>query len=208
MRRAFLLASLIALPASAQLLSGIEIRPNEISVAVGETTTTRAYAQLGCCSSFPWHVTFGADGAVAFAEGVLASPKIEADVRITGRAPGTTPLVSPAIGGGRWPLATIHVYCKPEAPVTPVAERIVTTAPERPLTLAVIAMPLPEKAFTWYRGRAGDTSQPIPAVGPELRFVPETYGTHFVWVSAASACSASMAEFRIDAVRLRRRASR
>src|SRR6266540_4367670 len=116
--RAVVLALLLsmALPLSAQLLADLRVAPTEVTVFVGETTTVTAYAILGCCSNFPWRVTFGTSSWHADAEGLLQAPRITTKVRITGRAPGTTTLVSPTKGEVHWPLATIHVLCGAEGP--------------------------------------------------------------------------------------------
>src|SRR6266545_4391839 len=151
--RAVVLASFLsmALPLSAQLLADLRVAPTEVTIFVGETTTVTAYAILGCCSNFPWRVTFGTSSWHADAEGLLQAPRITTEVRITGRAPGTTTLVSPTKGNGNWPLATIHVLCGAEDPVAATTSPITTAAPERAVTLTAVAEPMAGRAFLWYR---------------------------------------------------------
>jgi hypothetical protein len=105
----------VTFDARAQMLMGVKVEPDEITVGVGETASMTAQGLAGCCSSFPWRVEFHAgDWTMAEVHGLLESPHWTTGISVTGRAPGSTSVVSPAIGYGRWPLATINVVCRPE----------------------------------------------------------------------------------------------
>ena len=189
------------------MLQGVRVEPGAITLAVGETTTMMAQGLAGCCSSFPWRVEFGAaNGNIAGVRGLLASPNWTAGITVTGLAPGSTDVVSPAIGDGRWPLATITVVCRPERAAVPVAP-VVSTLIGRPVKLAVSVETLFGQYFEWYDGRYPD-AVPIVAAGPELTFTPMQAGTHYVSVVVSGPCITSMVEFRVDAANPRRRAVR
>jgi hypothetical protein len=67
----------------------------------------------------------------------------------------------------------------------------------RPLTLVAIGEPAP-LTFTWYRGRLGDATKPLPASGEELTFTPTTPGRYYFWVSAAAPHGVNSDEIAIN----------
>lgn len=209
MRYATLLLFLCGLTVDARaLLTGVKVVPDQITLGVGETTTVMAQGLAGCCSSFPWHVEFRASSSMANVRGLLESPNWTAVITVTGLAPGTTSIVSPFIGDGRWPLATINVVCRPEHPAVPLVAAV-TTMPGQPVKLAVSVETLFGKGFAWYDGRDPGASLPLYGAGPEITYTPEVAGTHYVSVVVSGPCATtSTVEFRVDAVNPRRRAVR
>lgn len=208
MKRALLIALLTGatLTARAQSLHYMRVYPELIRIHVGEVVRPQANAIFGGFSSgYKWKFQFGSGNeSIAGIVGDMEWPQRSADLIVVGRKPGVTYVLSPEIGYGVFPLATIEVTCAAEAPVTPAAATL-RTEPHRPVTLQLTGPSLPGQTFSWYLGRIGDTSRPLAGAGPELPFAPEDFGTYYVWVLSKSTCSTSMAEFRVDAPLPRRR---
>ena len=178
-----------------------------VRVEVGATRNVgvRAIPIGSPLSTFtPW-VFVSTDPAIAHVDTTMSTPA-PIDVPVTGVGPGTAGLYvqgkSPAFA-----FVNIEVVCRAEGPIenaTPVVKIIAG----KPVTLRVETPIAHRTAFTWYRGRNGDKSQPIGgAAGPELVLTPER-GTEYVWVLATTPCSTSSAEFRIDVQPSKQRALR
>lgn len=204
--RGALLVLLLAADAGAQSLHSLTIAPDPVRVHVGERVVATAIGHFGGFSTgFHWKMPFESTNfAIATATGAMDWPDTSADIYVTGRAPGIAYIVSSYIGYGEFPLASIEVTCAEEAPITPAAAQL-KTEPHRAVTLRLTGPPLPGQSFQWFRGRAGDTSHPLPGADAQLAFAPEDFGTVYVWALSRSTCSTSMAEFRIDAPAPRRR---
>ena len=200
-----LLALFLASTATAQMLQGVSLQPDHVQLRPGETVTIRANGKVGCCSKFPWSVAFRTTNPdVATASGLLLSPAMATDVTIVALAPGTTSVVTPAVGNGTHALATIDVVCG--APPFLVAEtRHLRTEPGRAVTLRVLP---PYGQLSWYAGRIGDMSRPLAGNGAEVAFTPTVSGTHFAWTMSVEPCGTATAEFTIDALPGHRRAAR
>ena len=207
MRTQIALSALVfAATSHAQMLQGVAITPDSVRLAPGQSVVVRANGRIGCCSKFPWHVSFGTtDGSIATASGGFASPVIAADVTVVAHRPGITSIVTPAVSNGAYPLATIEVVC--EAPLAITAEAAsFKTIPGQSVTLRVVAAD-PPPTLSWYLGRAGDTSQPLSGTSTELMFRPDVSGTHWLWVLAVGPCGTARAEFKVDAFFPHRRAA-
>ena len=156
----------------------------------------------------PWRVSFfSSNPDVALVDGLFESPALSADIAVTGVAPGSAVVLSPMKSNGTWPLATITVSCSGPGSVTPVSS-LVSTQTVHPVLLAVNTEPQFGWTFSWYRGRAGETAEPIFGAGPAIVFVPAGFGTHHVWVLASGPCSSSSVEFTVVVRPPRRRAVR
>lgn len=208
MKRGFaLLLSLAALSVRAQMLQSVSLDPQSLRVTVGTSAIIRANAKLGCCSNFPWRVTFlTADPSIATATGLLEAPVTSADVTIIGMTPGVTQVLSPAIGDGTWPLATVEVVCPEPTPL--VAESpVVGAAPGSNVILRLLTLRLPGQTFDWYLGEVGDISHPLDGIGPELRLRTGAAGSYAIWVLSTEPCGTRVATFRVDVGSPRRRAT-
>ena len=168
---------------------------NWMRVEVGETRTVSVTARGVSIATFtPWTCT-STRPAVAAVTGKMDVP-VRTSVAVTGILPGTAGiLVRPY---SELEQVAIVVECGREDPIqAETPERTVDRGDA--VTLRVLTPIAHRMSFAWYRGRAGDTSQPLSASGPQAELVPATSGTHYAWVLGTTPCSSSMAEFRIDA---------
>ena len=167
---------------------------NWMRVEVGETRPVRVTARGASIAVFtPWTFTSTRPG-VAAVVGKMDTPA-PSSVAVTGILPGTAGiLVRPY---SELEQVAIVVECGREDPIqAETPERTVDRG--HAVTLRVLTPIAHRMAFAWYRGRAGDTSQPLSASGPQVELVPDTSGAHYAWVLGTTPCSSSMAEFRID----------
>jgi hypothetical protein len=202
MKRAIVLVAFAAIGADAQMLQSVSVRPELVQLTAGSSATIKAYGKLGCCSKFPWHVVFKSDdNTVAIVDGEFKSPSVSANVTVRAWRPGTAHVVSTAIGNGTWPLATIEVF---PAPIFVAESPRIATTVGQPVVLRIITDLSPSQTFSWYRGRSGDISHPLPGNGPECAFAADAAGTFFAWAMAVAPFGTNTAEFRIDVVQRRR----
>jgi len=203
-----LLLAVVSLLVAGSALAYVPLFPvSEVTVRTGDQIRVSVYAAWsGLDTSFNYyHWEFvSADERVALVEGTMQSPASSGVITITGIAPGET---SAQISrNGNWSWLRIHVVCGFEPPVI-AAKPVITALLDQQVSIQAIT---PTQAvFLWYSGRIGDTSHPITdgGAGPELRLIPETFGTRYVWVLARTQCSESTAEFRIDVTPPRRRSA-
>ena len=199
-------AFLFAAAAHAQLLQSVSITPESVRLAPGQSVVVRGNGKIGCCSKLPWNVSFRTtDESIATASGGFAYPSASADVTVVAHRPGITHIVTSAVGSGSYPLATIEVACEAPLAITPELPSI-RIPPGQTVALRV-ASPQPPPTLSWYLGRAGDTSHPLPGTTAELMFTPALSGTHWVWVMAVGPCGTARAEFKVDAFFPHRRAA-
>lgn len=199
----FALLALLVMSPSAFAHQEARLTPNMTGVRVGETRDIDVGVHhLSGMNITMWRFVFGTTrpDLVSLA-GVLdyQHPVWSGTIHVTGLAPGTAEIVS----GGRL-YAVVEVTCGFVEPVSAIAPVIAAKKGE-PVKLAVTTSTETGRVLQWYAGRAGDTSRPLASTGDELTITPPAAGTHYVWVSAQSACAASSAEFRIDVVNPRRR---
>lgn len=187
----------------------VDASPTSLRVQVGSTGTVRIYARWSGLTVYypwsPWRV-FSTRQSIAAAEWVVPTPSTYVYVPVTGIAPGRASLYvdGTAISGG---YVDVEVFCGVEEPVVN-ATPVTATRFGLPVTLRVESPISGRSTFTWYRGRTGDTSSPLPGSGPSLELTPHEGGTSYVWVLATTTCSSSTAEFRIDATPPKRRSAR
>jgi hypothetical protein len=198
-RRVLLLASLFV-TSSALATWHPSFSSNREVLMVGETRTIFLRAMwtgftpepfLGWkCSSDNPHI--------AFVEGGLQPGQGLGEVTITGISPGYAGLyVGNANATGRFSNLSVELIVLP-APVTvsivpPASAAIVG----RPVTLTAIAEGSPE-VYRWYRGRLGDTSQPLQGSGNTVTVTPAEPGPAYFWVSAIAPHGTNRAEIAID----------
>jgi hypothetical protein len=178
-----------------------------IRMEVGETHSigVRAIPTNSPPAWKPW-IFLVTDPAIAHVDAVMTTPAAM-DVLVTGLAPGQAGLYVEGVAV-QLAFVTVDVACGSEEAIS-VATPVVKTIVGKPVTLRAETPIAHRTAFTWYRGRSGDESQPIAgAAGPELTLTPETRGTEYVWVRATTPCSTSTAELRIDAQPPKQRAAR
>jgi hypothetical protein len=176
-----------------------------VKVQVGQTVEAEVFAGHTGFADYPnvysW-IFSSVDHSVANVSGKLYSPNTRAKIRVTGLAPGFSWIVTGSYPGAR--LARIIVSCGEQAPVV-AANPEVSARLNEEVALTTASADLDRTTFTWYRGRLGDTSQPLDASGPAIQFAADSTGDHYVWVSAMSACSTSRAEFHVEVIQPRRR---
>jgi hypothetical protein len=184
--------------AAAQLLAGVRVTPETITIVRGETAFLEAHGIVGCCSKFPWSVEFrSSDPSIADAGGLLLSPSTQTAIAVTGHRPGTIMVVSPSVGFGSVALALVHVNCGEEPPIHAVTARQ-STALAAPVRLTLSVDVVTDRDYLWFQGRTGDQSRPLAGHGPAVDFAPDSYGVTTVWVRASTPCSTSTAEFQVD----------
>jgi hypothetical protein len=208
MKRLDLLFALLALflvPSSAFAHQEARLNPSITSVRVGETRNIEVgIHHMSGLNITMWRFVFHTPqpNLISLA-GIVdyQHPVWSGTIHVTGLAPGTAEIVS----GSRL-YAVVEVTCGFVEPVSAIAPVIAAKKGE-PVKLAVTASTETGRVLQWYAGRDGDTSRPLASAGDDLTITPPAAGTHYVWVSAQSACAASSAEFRIDVANPRRRAA-
>ena len=176
-------------------------------VRVGETRTVQAAPlQMGYPERGPWTnwIFRSTKPAVARVEGEMLRP-VPIEIAVTGIAPGEAGIFIESYSAARrW--VTIDVYCGDEALLNPTPE--VKTPVGKPAALRVETPDADRTAYTWYRGRLDDVSQPIANAGPELTVTPQARGREYYWVRATTTCSRQSAEFVVEAQAPKQRAAR
>jgi hypothetical protein len=176
-------------------------------VKVGETRTVQAAPlQMGYPERGPWTdwIFRSTRPAIAHVEGEMLRP-VAIEIAVTGIAPGEAGIFIESYSRDRtW--VTIDVVCGDEELLN--ATPVVKTLAGRPATLRVETPDADRTAFTWYRGRIDNVSQPIANAGPELVLTPETRGTEYYWVRATTTCSRQSAEFVVEAQAPKQRSAR
>ena len=124
---------------------------------------------------------------------------------ITAREPGRANAV--ISGWSDYYRVEVTVVCGNEENVAAASPSLTATTGV-PITLRAFTPHSNRTTFTWYHGRTGDMSYPIGQSGPEIVYVTDDAGLHYVWVLATTSCSSSTAEFLIEARSPRRRPSR
>lgn len=208
MRRALLLLAMVSLATTAAAAWYPEFNPTYVRVEVGETRWVRVRAIWTGLMIVPWSNWFfdSTDPRIAHIDDVMVQSGVK-DIAITGVAPGEAGLFVHGYASNR-PRVAVDVVCGVETTIENATPEVRTIA-GKPATLRVETPIAHRTAFTWYRGRNGDTSQPIVgATGPQATLTPQGQGTEYAWVLATTPCSRSAAEFRIDALTPKQRASR
>ena len=197
MKRALALVALVMLASNASAAWTPQMFPRYMRFQVGQTREVEVWGTWSGIMAWPWSdwVIYSTNPNIVSApETVMTSPNQTRFVRVTGVAPGTAKLR--IRNYDKYPVTTIDIFCGKEDPIH-AAEAHVVAAIGQPVTLEAITPIAHRTTFTWYRGRQGDSSAPLPASGPEISYTPEA-GTQYVWVLAATPCSSSMGEFRVD----------
>jgi hypothetical protein len=155
------------------------------------------------------HWTFRTDNPYIAAGFVRFDNSLPQDLRITGVAPGITNVRQEYSNGGTSETAWVRVDvgCGIEPPALPATASLRSEI-DQPVALTIVSPIANRTTFHWYRGRIGDTTQPIDAAGPDYRFTPKTPGPHDIWVEARTTCTSSHVQFHIDVPAAKRRATR
>ena len=204
MKRLVLLAALLLLAATASAAWYPVAEPGYLRLKVGESGTIHVRAVWTGIWVLPWTdwIFDTTNRHVATAEGRMTSSR-PYDVTVTANHPGWADLT---VSGFNWTYASIEVVCGSEDPVQAVQGSVLATI-GRPVTLEAFTPIAARTTFTWYRGRIGDASSPLPGSGPKIVFTPRS-ASEAVWVLATTPCSTSMAEFRVTSHASKRRATR
>jgi hypothetical protein len=168
----------------------------DIQIYVGEKASVKVSPTWsGLVDLGGVHWTFASDNpAVATGEVHLESA-VPQDFDITGVSPG----VAHIRNTGGWPYVTIRVACPDIGFVIPVAAQPVVQAElGRSVHLAIVMNDSSHATFHWYRGTPGDTSHLIAGGLAEMTYVPQSYGTQYVWAAVTTICSTAQVEFRVD----------
>ena len=203
MRVAIALASLLS---AVSAPAAVMVTPERLELKVGERAELRAtYVSWGTAGALLEFVS--CDPSIVAAEGTLVVPPgshgASTTVAVHAVGPGTAGVCTTS--GAR--VASVDVTCGPVRAPEPLAPRLSTRAGAA-VTLTVVSPLLPNTVYSWYLGRAGDTTAPLGGSGPDLRFTPAAAGEHHVWVSVATPCSTGTAAFVVEAAGPRRRAVR
>ncbi|HEY2092569.1 MAG TPA: hypothetical protein VGJ81_11810 [Thermoanaerobaculia bacterium] len=102
-----------------------------------------------------------------------------------------------------WPYVVIHVSCGSESAAVGAAGAMRAEL-GREVHLTVVSEYETRSTFRWYLGKIGDTSHPLEGSGPDLPFAATAYGSTYVWAEAATTCSTSNVQFRVDVFARRR----
>jgi hypothetical protein len=206
MRRALVALFLVLAASTASAAWYPSLETGAILLEVGETQTVGVRAIWTGLMIVPWQpwVFSSTNASVARVTGEMLDSR-PGQMRITGLAPGRADGV--ILGWSHYYRVEVTVVCGREDAVqaAPGRHAAVTGVP---ITLRAVTPIADRTTFTWYHGRVGDTSFPIPQSGPEIVYVTGDAGPHYAWVLATTACSSSTAEFQIDAVNPRRRGAR
>lgn len=205
MGRRVLLLSLACLAAASSASAAWHPRFDEgyVRVLVGETRTVAVHAVWTGIWIVPWQpwVFYSTNPNVARVEGRMDSSRTGYP-EITGVKPGSAQLQIE--GWSEYYKVYIDVACGQEDPVQAAVGELDIRVGESVQLHAVTPIAW-RTTFQWYRGRTGDTSRPLSALGPKATFTPQETGTEYAWVLATTPCSSSTAEFAIDVHGLRRR---
>jgi hypothetical protein len=185
------------------------VDPQKLTVLVGETeyvrvTTKWEYPSTGYHPG--WFFTTDRRTIIEV-RGSMSSGQPSRLMPVTGLRPGKAGALVIDTNDRELARVDVTVRCGDDPPVQPAEARLTARAGE--LVALRALTPLTDRTtFTWYLGRTGDTSFPILQPGPEIAFVSDDRGQHHVWVMATTPCSTSTAEFEIDVVPTKRRATR
>src|SRR5258708_7519091 len=174
--------------------------PADVHLVVGQTINVQVQVQFsGLLPNVndPVNESFASDNDQVATAFVIVQDKQRHNVQITAMGPGTAAIRSVVPHGfGNWAWVHITVDCGVEQPIRPVSA-VLNGSIGKPVTIAVVSN-LEQTVFAWYLGRNGDRSHPLDTSGSVIAFTPNAYGSHYVWGTATSACSASAAACRVD----------
>jgi hypothetical protein len=205
MRRLLLLLLVLVAPvASAAWYPSLETGALNLRVGQSATVQVRAiWTGTWIVPWSPWYFESTNPGVARVTGSMLTSQP--GTMYITALAPGRTNAYIQ--NWSDFYRVEITVTCGSESPVQAAEARQATKVGEA-VTLRALTPIATRTTFTWYHGRIGDTSMPIAASGPELVYATDDPGVHYAWVLATTPCSSSTAEFEIEAITPKRRASR
>lgn len=206
MKRVLVLVALVLLASNASAVWSPQMFPRYMRFRVGETREVEVWGTWSGFSPWPWSdwAIYSTKPNIVSAPEIVMTTPSRLFVPVTGVAPGTATLM--IRNYDRYPITTIDIFCGDEDPIR-AAEPRVTATIGKPVTLEAVTPIAHRTTFAWYRGRQGDQSSPLSALGPEISYAPVA-GTQYVWVLATTPCSSSMAEFRVDGHPSKRRAVR
>ncbi|MCU1229847.1 MAG: hypothetical protein JWO97_2731 [Acidobacteria bacterium] len=186
------------------------VLPANINVAVGETMKAYPVWDHGLVM-YEDRDDFRSDNpAVAYAYGFvvkLGQTGGSNGITVTGITAGVAHIINAT---NHETLATITVYEPPvlEAIAAPAAKLVLQLGQ----TIDLRAQPVGWEASTctWYRGRIGDTSLPMPPSGTNtlgFRFYAREPGKTELWAHLASPSGSATVQFEIEVLPPRRRAA-
>jgi hypothetical protein len=146
------------------------------------------------------HWSFGSDNPLVAIGNVQLDSAASQDFNIIGVSPGIAHIRQNNTG---WSYVLVRVSCGTEHAAVAAAPAMRAEL-GREVHLAVVSEYENRSTFRWYLGTIGDTSHPLDGSGPDLPFVPTAYGSTYVWAEAATACSSTHIQFRVDVFPRRR----
>ena len=142
------------------------------------------------------HWTFASDNPKVATGEVRLDSALPKDFDITAVSPGVAHIHSDA---SNWNYVTIRVICpESHATIAVAAEPVVYAERGREVHLTVVTESANHAAFQWYLGKIGDTSHPIGGSSSEMTYIPDSYGSQYVWAEATTPCSTAHVQFRVD----------
>lgn len=208
LRRGLLLASLfLATSAFATWNPSFSSRYEELTVGETRTIELRAiWSGISFFEFYGWRCDSDNE-QVAYVEGGLPTLRDSGEVRITAIAPGEAG-IRLWVGSAKSPMPTAYVtiVVRPNPVTVSIVPSEWTAITGRPVTLTASAEGSPH-TFTWYRGRLGDTTQPLPGTKNKQTVTPAKPGLAYYWVSAVAVHGSNSAEIAIDVKPPRRRAA-
>lgn len=199
LRRGLLLASLfLATSAFATWNPSFSSRYEELTVGETRTIELRAvWSGLSFFEFYGWRCDSDTE-QVAHVEGGLPALGGSGEVRITAIAPGEAG-IRLWVGSATSPMPNTYVtiVVRPNPVTVSIVPSAWTATAGQPVTLTASAAGSPH-TFSWYRGRLGDTTQPLPGTSNKLIVTPATPGPAYYWVFAEAVHGTNRAEIAID----------
>lgn len=150
------------------------------------------------------HWTFSSDNpAIATGRVGLDSTSAPQDFDITGVSPGVAHIRQ---DGTNFSYVTVTVDCGRETPAIAAAP-VIQAAAGRVVWLTIVTEHQNRSTFRWYLGKIGDTSHPLDRNSFDAPYIPASSGTHYIWAEAATLCSTSQVQFRVDVLSRQRAVS-
>ena len=207
LRRSTLTLLVLALAVSAGASNYPHPAVGAVQVKVGETVQVRVDL-VHRWGGYEFRPVFFESSNPRFVEVRGRMPvAVPAYMSITGVRPGRAEALLLGSDSTRYGAVDVTIVCGRE-PAIQTAEAQQTVKIGEPVLLRALSPIAERTTFTWYRGLVGDMSAPIAESGPEIAFTTNGPGQHHAWVMAITPCSSSTAQFQIDAVAPRRRATR
>ena len=178
----------------------------DVQVAVGEKVRVRVLATWSGFIIYPGdtgpHGTFSSDNPAIATGRVGVDGTAPQDFDITGVSPGVAHIRQ---DGTNFSYVTVTVDCGRETPAI-AANPVVQAEVGHVVWLTIVTEYQNRSTFRWYLGKIGDTSHPLDRSSFDAPFVPDSYGTHYIWAQAATLCSTSEVQFRVETFLPRKRA--